>query len=75
MYPARKAKARRRESLPGLEIFNRRERRIGCYVVAMNAEEPQARRPDMGCAQQQQRRSTLPAPWLIASGSGISNMD
>jgi hypothetical protein len=30
-------------------------------VVAMNAEEPQARLADIGFAQQQQRRPTLPA--------------
>jgi len=28
------------------------------YVVAKNAEEPQARRAVIGCAQQQQRRPT-----------------
>jgi hypothetical protein len=50
-----KQKPGRRESLPGLGIFSRRERRFAYYVVAMNAEEPQARRPDMGCAQQQQQ--------------------
>jgi hypothetical protein len=41
----------------------------------MNAEEPQARRPVTGCAQQQQRRPTHPGSRLIVSGSGNADMD